>query len=136
MDRRVFAKNLAGWTVIIAGMPVLVTACGNNSGTNGPAEEVWTSTAVENHTHEFTILLSDLGAPPASGLDGNTSATEGHTHLVMLTQDQVKTIASGGTVAVTTSTANGHAHDFSFSKATGTTTGTGGGGGTGGGTGY
>ena len=138
MDRRAFARNLVGWSVVVAGIPMVVTVagCSNNSGTSGPSEETWTSSMVGNHVHDFSLLVSVLDAPPASGVSGGTSTSEGHLHSVTLTQEQLKSIGSGGTVTVTTTLSSGHMHDFVFSRGTGTVGGGGNGGGGGGGGGY
>ena len=138
MDRRAFARNLAGWSVVVAGIPMFVTVagCGNNSGTSGPSQETWTSSQVGTHVHDFSILVSALDVPPAAGVASGTSTSEGHLHSVTLTQQQLKSIGSGGTVTVTTTMTGGHTHDFVFNRGTGVVGGGGNGGGGGGGGGY
>jgi hypothetical protein len=61
-----------------------------------------------------TVPTSDLTSPPAGGMTYTTSTAASHTHTVMLTQAQLMTIESGGSVMATTSVTNSHTHDFTF----------------------
>lgn len=131
MDRRRFVIKAGGFAaVVVAGIPMLV-GCGNDTGATGPAEETWTSSVVEAHSHQFTIRVADLDQPPAEGMTGDTTSVSAHSHVVTLTQANLKQIGGGGTVAIDTSMAGtpAHAHTFTFSRAGGTTGGGGGGGG-------
>ena len=118
------------WTVVIAGIPMMVTAgCGPSGGGN-PTTDTYTSTITNGHTHDITIAIADFDAPPVGGFDGSTTQSGGHTHTVTLTQDQLKSIGGGGSVTVSTTVAGGHLHDFTFTRKAGS------GGGGGGGNGY
>jgi hypothetical protein len=102
------------------------------------------STVVNGHSHTVCVAPADLALPPAEGLTFATSDTDGHSHMMTLTQEQLKTIASGREVTVQTTTVQLHHHEFvlvtvaSSVAADTQSTGTdgGGAGGTGGGRGY
>jgi hypothetical protein len=59
---------------------------------------------------------SDLLASTPHGAAYTTSFANDHDHSVLLTQDDLTTIAGGGTVTVTTTSAQGHTHDFSIQR--------------------
>jgi hypothetical protein len=94
------------------------------SSSNSPSGEACTgvsstSTNVGNHTHTICVLASDLATPPAGGAT-YTSTNAGdpaHTHTVTLSMQQLQSIASNGSVTVTSSSALSHTHDFMIQKA-------------------
>lgn len=61
-----------------------------------------------------TVLASDLMNPPSGGATYTTTMAASHNHTVTLTQAQLMTIQSGGSVMVTTSVTASHTHDFTF----------------------
>jgi hypothetical protein len=73
------------------------------------------STVTNNHEHSLCVLTTDLMNPPAAGVTYTTSLTDGHTHTVNLTQAQLQSIESGGSVTVTTSSP--YPHNFTIQKA-------------------
>jgi hypothetical protein len=66
------------------------------------------------HTHTLCVLASDLANPPLAGVTYTTSLTLSHVHTVTLNQEQLQTIASGGTQTVTTTNVSGHTHTFTI----------------------
>lgn len=132
MNRRLFTVKAGAWTAVAVGGVRLLVGCGNSGTTTGPTERIYTSSTVQSHAHQFTILLSTMADPPPGGLNGPTTSASGHTHDVVLTQDQLKAIDSGQTITVDTSVTNAHQHTFVFTKNGGTAGGGGGGGGGGG----
>jgi hypothetical protein len=74
-----------------------------------------TSTVTNNHTHTLCVPTTDLTTPPAAGATYTTSSDAGHNHTVALTQQQLQSINSGGSVTVTSS--QPYAHDFTIKKA-------------------
>jgi hypothetical protein len=86
-----------------------------DSGAPAPCDGIEdTSTVTNNHTHTLCTLTSDLENPPAAGVDYTTSFNAGHSHTVTLTQAQLQSIESGGSVTVTTSSP--YPHNFTISK--------------------
>ncbi len=71
-----------------------------------------TSTVVNGHTHTVCIGAADLTLPPAEGMTFATSETQGHSHTMTLTQEQLKAIESGREVTVQTSAVELHHHEF------------------------
>ncbi len=71
-----------------------------------------TSTVVNGHTHTVCIGAADLAVPPAEGMTFATSETQGHSHMMSLTQEQLQTIARGREVTVQTSTVQLHHHEI------------------------
>jgi hypothetical protein len=115
LSRRDF---LTGSTVVLLLVPVACSSSGavaNASEDASACDGVFEiSTVTNDHTHSLCVPSSDLASPPAAGTTYTTSLNDGHTHTVTLTQTQLQTIASGGTVTVTTSSPA--AHNFTIQK--------------------
>jgi hypothetical protein len=94
-----------------------VFGCGSSpTSPSGVADINSTSTVVNGHTHSVNVSSSDQLHPADATYMSSTSLS--HTHMVTLTAAQLTTLASGGSVTVTstTSTLTGnHQHDFTFS---------------------
>jgi hypothetical protein len=120
--RREVLQNLfvalpVGWVLVQAG-------CGTNSNEDcATANEVaTTATAItvtsvcNEHTHDFTIMKTDLATPPTAGVSGNTTAyaDDGHVHTMAITATDLANIQAGMTVTKTSGSALGHTHDFNF----------------------
>lgn len=117
--------------LIPAGAAVLAAACGSSSNpdcasagtvmTTGTALVVVSSCngSGAGHTHDYTIMDSDLATPPAAGLSDNTSPYDDdqHVHTMVLTQADLQAIHAGQTVTKTSGTTLGHAHVFDFKSA-------------------
>ena len=91
-------------------------ASGGTGGASGNTRLTFTSSVVGSHTHQFDIEMAVLNQPPAGGLSGDTSSSDGHVHTVSLSAGELGQIAGGATVAKDTSLANGHLHTFQFHR--------------------
>jgi hypothetical protein len=116
MTRRGF---LARFMSALVGAHVLggLSACGGEDG-GGRTDAGGGSFVVLNdddsgHTHELTVLCADL----AAGVAVSYIASGPHSHTVMLTQDQIVTIAAGGPVTIAFT--DGHSHTFVISEPAG-----------------
>jgi hypothetical protein len=117
MNRRGFIR--VGSVVIFFPMVEGVVACGVSPSpkkTNERTSLTFTSTNVSGHTHTTTLDLSTIETPPSGGADRETSSSDGHTHHVVLTQADLTSINSGGTVTKETTLVSSHTHSFSFKK--------------------
>ncbi len=80
------------------------------------------SSANENHSHDVNIGLGEVGNPPPSGIQYTTTAALNHTHNVTLTQAELTTLNTGGSVSVTSSatinpgTGTTHYHTWTLLK--------------------
>ena len=111
-----------GWSIAAA-----LPGCGSGSGNCGNAGKlvtsgaslVFTSSCDASHTHDFTLMTTELSAPPAVGVMRDTSADsfDGHFHAVTLTQADLMTIQGGTPVTKITSVTNQHMHTYMFRKA-------------------
>jgi hypothetical protein len=116
--RDVFVVLPVGWVLLQAG-------CSSSSSNEDCADAnklVSTATAItvtsvcNEHTHDFTIMMTDLATPPAAGVSGSTSAyvDDGHVHTMALTTADLANIQAGMTVTKTSGSTLGHTHDFNF----------------------
>jgi hypothetical protein len=71
-----------------------------------------TSTVVNGHTHTVCVGADQLAIPSAGGMTFATSESQGHSHMITLTQEQLENIASGREVTVVTTTVQLHQHEF------------------------
>lgn len=125
LNRREFLATAAGGFVTLLLTPV-ISACGSDSSsgtssttsstTPGCDGALETSTASLGHTHSLCVPASDLDSPPAAGATYLTTSTEGHQHLVTLTQAWLMAVAGGAKVMVTSSRMDGHTHDFTVQR--------------------
>ena len=100
-----------------AAAALYITGCGSSSpaSPSSAADISATSTVVNGHRHTVNVPASDQTHPADTTY--TTSSTLNHVHSVTLTASQLATLASGGTVTVTStmSTVTGnHQHDFTF----------------------
>ena len=116
MERRTFVIEAGKAFPVVLGA-LYVVACGD-SGTTSPstvADVSSTSTVVNAHSHITNVPASDQLHPVDTTYTSSSSLS--HVHMVTLTANQLSTIASGGSVTVT-STVNAvtgnHSHDFTF----------------------
>ena len=117
--------------VLVPVVPAVLQAC-SSSPSDGPgnscAGTASLSTVNEGHTHSVCVPTSDMASPPAAGAIYISSNDGSHTHTITLTAEQLSSIASGQSVAVTSTsdvdpkTKVAHTHDWTITKATGTTT--------------
>ena len=80
---------------------------------------MFTSSCDTDHTHEFTLMTTELSAPPATDLVRDTSIDtfDNHFHTVTLAQAELTMIESGTPVTKTTTVTNAHTHSYTFRKA-------------------
>lgn len=123
---RVIVALPIGWSIAGA-----VAGCGGSSSSaNGPCDNagklatmgtslVFTSSCDTGHTHDFTLMTTELSAPAATGIMRDTSIDtfDNHLHSVTLSQAELTMIEGGATVTKATTPTNGHQHTYSFRKA-------------------
>ena len=115
--RDIFVVVPAGWVLVQAG-------CSSNSSDDcadanklvSTATAITVTSVCNQHTHDFTIMKTDLATPPATGVSGNTTAyaDDGHVHTMALTATDLANIQAGMPVTKTSGSALGHTHDFNF----------------------
>jgi hypothetical protein len=115
MNRRVFLIE-AGKTFPIVAGALYVIGCGSSSTSPSAVADVSsTSTNVNGHTHTTNIPASDQLHPVDTTYTSSTDSA--HNHMVTLTASQLSSLASGGSVTIT-STSNAvtgaHTHAFTF----------------------
>ena len=113
VDRRTFVIEAGKAFPVVLGA-LYVVGCGNSGPTNPStiADVSSTSTVVNAHTHSANVPASDQLHPADATYTSSSSLS--HVHMVTLSANQLSTIASGGSVTVTStsSTVTGnHAHD-------------------------
>ena len=111
-----------GWSIAGA-----VAGCGSGSASCGNAGKlvttgtslVFTSSCDGSHTHDFTLMTTELSAPPAAGVMRTTSVdtVDNHFHGITLSQAELTTIESGTPVTKTSTSVNQHTHTYIFRKA-------------------
>jgi hypothetical protein len=106
-----------GWALVQIGCSTSSnTDCADADKLVTTATAITVTSVCNEHTHDFTIMKSDLATPPAAGASGNTSAyaDDGHVHTMALTMADLANIQAGMTITKTSGTALGHTHDFNF----------------------
>lgn len=128
MERRGVLVRLGSVLLILPAARAL-SACGGDggkTGQGGPAgtpdsgdggSRTYTSSVTGGHTHDFTLEMSEITSPPAGGISRDTTYAVDHDHEVELTEAELDTIGSGGTVTKVTGETNGHTHTFTFVRA-------------------
>jgi hypothetical protein len=116
VDRRTFVIEAGKAFPVVLGA-LYVIGCGDSGPTNPStvADVSSTSTVVNAHSHSANVPASDQLHPADTTYTASSSLS--HVHMVTLMANQLSTIASGGSVTVTStvSTVTGnHAHDFTF----------------------
>lgn len=115
MNRRTFVIEAGKAFPIVAGA-IYVVGCGSDpTAPSSVADISSTSSVVNAHTHSVGVSASDQLHPADTTY--TSSSTSSHVHMVTLSSGQLSTIASGGSVTVTStqSTVTGnHTHDFTF----------------------
>jgi len=115
MDRRVFIIRAGQAFPVVAGALYLIGCGSSTTSPSGVADVSSTSTNVNSHTHSVNVSASDQMHPAITSYTSSTDSA--HNHMVTLSVSQLTTIASGGSVTVTStsSTVTGnHTHDFTF----------------------
>ncbi len=107
MERRTFVITACKAFPVVVGALYLID-CGGPTAPSSVAEVTSDSTVVNGHSHTVNVSASDQLHP--AGTTYTSSTASAHNHMVSLTADQLSTIASGGSVAIssTASTADSH----------------------------
>jgi hypothetical protein len=110
-------KRYAPLIIVIAVVGAFaIPGCGSSTSPSSTVADLTvTSTVVNGHSHTVNVPSSDQLHPADTTY--TTSSTLNHNHTVMLTASQLASIASGGTVTVTSSVSavtGTHTHDFTF----------------------
>jgi len=116
MQRRVFIIEAGKAFPAVAGALYLIGCGGSSPASPSATADISSVSAASNgHTHTVGVPASDqMKAVATTYTSSNTSA---HDHQVTLSASQLSTLASGGSVTVTSanSTVTGnHSHDFTF----------------------
>jgi hypothetical protein len=115
MDRRVFVIEAGKAFPIVAGALYLIGCGSSTTSPSAVADVSSTSTNVNGHTHTANVPASDQLHPADATYTSSTDS--GHNHMVTLTASQLSTIASGGSVTITSTSSavtGNHAHTFTF----------------------
>lgn len=115
MDRRTFLAR-AGIVATWASIPITISDCGKDSGTNpgnNSGDKTGRVETVQGHTHSGAVVTkAELQAGNAVAL---TLTGSGHTHQVSLTAQEVMDIGAGTAVTqISDPDATGHQHHVSF----------------------
>jgi len=114
VERRTFMIGACKAVPVVVGALYLID-CGGPTTPSSVAEVTSDSTVVNGHSHAANVPASDQLHPASTTYTSSTASA--HNHTVSLTADQLSTIASGGSVTIssTASTVTGnHRHDFTF----------------------
>jgi hypothetical protein len=110
----------AGWAIAGCGSSSAAGGCANAGklATSGTTL-VFTSSCDVSHTHDFTLMTTELSSPAAGGVMRDTSIDtfDNHSHMVTLTQAELTMIEGGATVTKASTPTNGHDHTYMFRKA-------------------
>ena len=114
VERRTFLVRAGkAFPVVVAALYLI--DCGGPTAPSSVADVASDSTVVNGHSHTVNVSASDQLHPASTTYTSSTASA--HTHMVSLTADQLSTIASGGSITIssTASTVTGnHRHDFTF----------------------
>ena len=114
MNRRTFVIEAGQAFPVIIGALYLV-GCGSSTSPSAVADVTSISPTVNGHTHAANVPASDQLHP--SDTTYTSSTTMNHVHMVTLTAGELSTLASGGSVPVTStasSVTGNHQHEFTF----------------------
>jgi hypothetical protein len=108
LTRREF--NAAAVTALFVGMVVSITDCGGSSSPTAPSSDTPASSGAPgssasdktgsisaNHGHVAVVTAAQLSS--GGGVTLSIAGTAGHDHAVLLTADEVRSIAASGRVA-------------------------------------
>ena len=116
MNRRTFVIEAGKAFPIVAGA-LYIVACGDSSPSTPStvADVLSSSTVVNAHSHTANVPASDQLHPV--GTTYTSSSSLAHVHMVTLTASQLTTLASGGSVMLTSTVSavtGDHTHEFTF----------------------
>jgi hypothetical protein len=115
VDRRTFVIEAGKAFPVIAGAWYVI-GCGSSPTTPSSVADILSvSTVVNAHTHSVNVPASDQLHPADTTYTSSSSSS--HVHMVTLSAGQLSTLASGGSVSVTSTASpvtGAHQHDFTF----------------------
>lgn len=111
----------AAGSVLVVVPAVSLVACSDSKDNAPPPDPPvnglrFTSDVAGIHTHDFVIAMDDLTTPVT--VQGPTTISLSHKHIVRLTQDDLTRIQAGATLNKATSIVDGHTHNFKFALST------------------
>ena len=119
VSRREFSRKSV--LVLLAGVPVAISACGDSSGTTttptpstpppAPTGDISGSVSA-NHGHAATVTSAQLGSGSTVTLD--IQGTSNHPHTVELTVGELSQIRNGTRVSKSSSVDQSHDHIVTF----------------------
>jgi hypothetical protein len=115
MERRAFVIQAGKAFPVIIGALYFIDCGSSSTSPSTTADVSGTSTVVNGHTHSANVPASDQLHPADTTYTSSNDAA--HVHMVTLTAAQLTSIASGGSVTVTStvsSVTGNHSHDFTF----------------------
>jgi hypothetical protein len=115
MNRRVFVIRAGQAFPVVAGALYMIGCGSSTTSPSAVASLVSASTVVNSHSHTTGVPASDQLHPADTTYASSTDSA--HNHMVTLTASQLSTIASGGSVTVTSTSSSvtgNHTHDFTF----------------------
>lgn len=122
MERREFLVRAGSMLMLVPA--TWSVACGGDS---KDGDLRFTSSAVENHTHDVTITMAEVTSP-AGDVSRDTTSSSGHMHTVVLSTADLAQIGNGQTVTKETTVTEGHSHTFTFVRSAAKSTSSSGGG--------
>ena len=115
MKRRVFVIQAGKAFPVVVGALYMVGCGSSPTNPSAVADVASDSTVVNGHSHSVNVPASDQLHPTDTTYPSSPSVN--HVHTGTLTTNQVSTLASGGSVTVTSSASavtGNHQHDFTF----------------------
>jgi mono/diheme cytochrome c family protein len=108
---------------LLVAVSTLLSGCGEDKEDNVPttkltASAVASETATDAHGHTVTIPFTDVSSSPALLSQYRSSDTNGHSHVIALSKEQLTDLSSGMRLTVTSSTQNTHSHLWNISGGT------------------
>ena len=110
-ERRVFLIQAGKAFPVVAGALYLI-GCDEAFNPSAVADISSVSTVNAGHSHTINVPSADQLHPAAKTY--TSTSVFAHVHMVTLTEDQLRTLATGGSVTVTSTTSGTHTHDFTF----------------------
>lgn len=126
MTKRQFVTSWGSVLVLLPATTLLFGGCDDDEDDGArpdpdsgaaPPLLMFVSSVDQGHRHTVTLETATLDAPPTTGVSRDTSVDGGHSHMVMLTEQDLRNINAGQTVTKAATSAGGHTHTFMFARA-------------------
>jgi hypothetical protein len=93
----------------------ILTGCGEdddevNEGPQPTAITITSNADATGHVHDMQFILNDFSNPPDAGVTYTSTATDGHTHDLTLTNTELADVNGGQNMDATSSVAGAPAH--------------------------